>query len=179
MHISKIPKQTGIFFPVLLIGFLIAFTLNLNAQSIERQLISSTGHLSQTEHLTVSATAGETVIQTATIEEIILTQGFQQPNENDFVGIWEINDIQIEISIAPNPVTSCIYLTMIADAPMDIKCSVFRMDGTMVMPLKRWEVLGESIQKIDFTPLPAGSYLISLSSPGHKKVQTYKIIKQW
>lgn len=160
-------------------GLLLSSNLEPNAQSIERQLISTTGNLSQTEQLTVSATAGETIIQTKNSAEIILTQGFQQPGENDFVGVWELNDLQIEVTIAPNPVTSSIYLTMFSDLPMDLTCSVFGMDGTMVIPPKRWKIFGETIQKIDFTPLPAGVFLLRLRSSIHEKAQTFKIIKQW
>ncbi len=180
MDISKCLGRTFIVYRTLILfGLLLSFILEPNAQSIERQLISTTGNLSQTEQLTVSATAGETIIHTTVSAEIILTQGFQQPNENDFVGVWELDEIKIEVSIAPNPFTTSIYLTMFSDLPMNLTCSVFGVNGTMVIPPKRWEFQGETIKKIDFTPLPAGTYLLRLHSSIHKKTQTYKIIKQW
>jgi hypothetical protein len=174
LSIQKVNFQK-FFLPVL---FLVSTTV-MHGQILERQLISTTGNLSQTDELMVSATGGETIIHTAIAGEIMLTQGFQQPTAADFVGIWQIDDLSLNITVAPNPVTTAIHITLNAERPIDLSVTVFGMDGTMAVPQQKLKVSGEMIKRIDFSTLPAGTYLLTLQSKTDKSSQTFKIIKQW
>ena len=180
MRLQHNPTLSAYHLPLLWMSvFFLAFSVTLNSQILERQLISTTGHLSQTDELLVSATAGETIIQTAITAQIILTQGFQQPTEADFVGVWNVDEVAIDFTVAPNPATTTIYVTLISDTPLDLNLAVFDMQGVMVVAPRAIQVSGKCIEKIDFSLLAAGTYLLRLKDAEGKSVQTFKIIKQW
>lgn len=63
-------------FTIFLIGWLI---VNVNAQTIDLQVISSSGNYSEAGGISLSWTLGEPVIATFENGGLILTQGFQQP----------------------------------------------------------------------------------------------------
>lgn len=66
-----------------LLYLLTFFTLGANAQvTLERQVIGSTGGYTTGTNITLSSTVGEPVVQTLFSVNNILTQGFQQPNNN-------------------------------------------------------------------------------------------------
>ncbi|MEZ5195886.1 MAG: hypothetical protein R2764_05675 [Bacteroidales bacterium] len=72
----------------------------LFAQMVERQVIGSAGGYSSTSDLKVSSTVGEAFVATGTSSTIILTQGFQQPDEESL----SIEDHETGLAINAIPI---------------------------------------------------------------------------
>ena len=74
--------------------------------SIERQVIGSTGNLTNTGTIQASSNVGETVITTTLQSNLIVTQGFEQPDTMFTTGINIMNNIKFNIYVYPNPVSN-------------------------------------------------------------------------
>lgn len=146
-------------------------------QIVERQLISATGNLSNSANLQVSATSGEIVVSTESSGTIILTQGFQQPAVEDFVGTFNIDDSDIEISIFPNPAISTLSLGMKSQNNIDLEIEILDITGKRVFPPRKISFTGEAKETLDFSKLPSNTYLILFKNKQGKTIQTFKIIK--
>lgn len=85
-----------------LIALGVAGSFLAQAQRIDRQVIASSGGIGASSGVQVSFTIGETAIQYLSASGVSLSQGFQQ-SENHFTGIRNINRIDAQVSIYPNP----------------------------------------------------------------------------
>ncbi len=146
-------------------------------QIIERQLISTTGNLSNSANLQVSATSGEIVVSTESSGTIILTQGFQQPVPEDFVGTFNIDDSDIKISIFPNPTISTLSLGMKSQNNMDLEIEILDITGKRVFPPRKISFTGEAKETLDFSKLPSNTYLLLFKDKNSNAVKVFKIIK--
>lgn len=78
---------------------LLLFPATLSAQvTIERSVIGSNGNYAEINGITFSSTTGEPAIQTKENGEIILTEGFQQP---EYIVIEEL-ELKIYTGLTPN-----------------------------------------------------------------------------
>ena len=146
-------------------------------QIIERQLISTTGNLSNSANLQVSATSGEIVVSTQSSGTIVLTQGFQQPSLEDFVGTINIDDIKSDISISPNPTISTINIIIKSPNQVDLKLEILDLSGTRVLPVQTLSFAGETKKTLDFSQLPSNTYLLLFRDKNSNAVKVFKIIK--
>ena len=64
---------------IFLLITLLIFTINSFSQQISRYVVSSTSNYSTSSEYTISSTIGESIVNTLTFGNNILTQGFQQP----------------------------------------------------------------------------------------------------
>src|SRR5437899_12474793 len=90
---------------------LIAFgALASNAQSLSPTVIASTGGFSSNANGSLSYTVGEmTMVQTFSANGNILTQGFQQPNEN-VTGLLDITKDDFgSFVVYPNPAVDNVF----------------------------------------------------------------------
>lgn len=137
----------------------------LFGQSMERQVVSAYGAYEESADLALSSTVGE--VSTATLEQadIILTQGFQQPNEKEDidVGIERLTE-GLEIKVAPNPTTQKIVLELMAKQNLDLLIHLYDMNGKRlnIGTPNLTTVLGKSIREIDLSNYASGQYILSL-----------------
>jgi hypothetical protein len=78
------------------IGFWVVFliaTLDVSAQSISNKVIPSGGGTSATGNLQLTFTIGETMIPTLSTANNIITQGFQQPGEDNMTSLRSYLDL--------------------------------------------------------------------------------------
>ena len=79
------------------IGFMCCVE-NIKAQQLERQVLGSTSNESSNGNITIQATVGETMVRTVDNGNILLTEGFQQPEIRTIV---EAN-LKVYTGITPN-----------------------------------------------------------------------------
>jgi Secretion system C-terminal sorting domain len=86
-------------------------SLGMNAQMLTPQVIASTGGFSSNANNSLSYTVGEmTMVQTFTANGNILTQGFQQPNDQ-VLGILDVTqDDYGSFVVYPNPAVDNAWL---------------------------------------------------------------------
>ncbi len=141
------------------------FFFQISAQvTVERQLIGSIGGSFVNGNIDLNFSVGEAVITTETSGSIILTQGFQQADDNA-VGIDEISK-EIGIKIFPNPFTSSVTIEFTDNDSKngDISFKIYNNQGKIVY--KQDEHLsngyGNKIQ-LDLSHLIAGHYIVFIT----------------
>lgn len=137
----------------------------LFGQSMERQVVSAYGAYEESGDLALSSTVGE--VSTATLEQadIILTQGFQQPNEKEDIDVSiERLAENLEIKVSPNPTTQKIVLELMAKQNLDLLIHLYDMNGKRlnIGTPNLTTVLGKSIREIDLSNYASGQYILSL-----------------
>lgn len=145
---------------ILFIAPTLAFT-----QSISRDVVSAAGDEFIAATGSLSWTLGETVTETFVTDSYTLSQGFQQ-GDLSVTSILDPTIAGFNVNVYPNPVKN--RLTINTDL-QGAKYSIVNMKGKIVNTGK----LNQSALQIDFTALPAGTYLLQVN-----KQNTHKIIKQ-
>jgi len=142
----------------------------LNAQSVEREVISSNGEFYSNSSGQLSTTLGEPVISTYTNGSNDLTQGFQQTN----IVVTQIKNEQSDFSIMIYPNPSEDYLVIGMDEFREgIIFSLFTIDGKMILE----KTINEKITILNTKELSKGTYMLTIID-SDKKIKTFKILKQ-
>ncbi len=149
----------------------------LYGQTIERQVISSSGNIIKANTLQVSSTSGETAVNTVATGTIILTQGFQQPLIEDFTGTINLDNNRAEITIFPNPANSSVNLTMKSINTINPVIEIEDITGKKVLPGLDIPFSGEIKHTFYFSELPTGTYFLIIKEKKGKNIKAFKIIK--
>lgn len=148
----------------------------LCAQSTERQVIATTGTTASSANVQVSYTIGETATATLAPGSIIVTQGFQQPDEQIAVGVDEWAS-DLSVNAYPNPVSDNLVLEMNATHEHTVNATVYDMLGKHTgIAVSNMKVNGMLKQTLDVSSLSAGQYLISFTD-GQLTLGTVRILK--
>ncbi len=153
----------------MIIGITICFSKKATAQDIPLDLIGSGG--GYFHHTTIGDlhwSVGEIMTETYSNGDV-LTQGFHQLYYN-LVPVWEVPDLQFELSIYPNPTTDWINLKRDNSNPMN--ASLFNVLGQKMMDIE----LSEMNQEIDLGAFAEGMYLLSIYDK-NRILKTYRIQK--
>lgn len=132
-----------------------------NAQSLERSVIGSAGGFSSSGNVQISWTAGETVVNTASAGSVILTQGFQQPEQksNHVVSV----DLNQVIAVYPNPSNGIFNVAFNTEMPGNSSFTTELFDGAGKLALRYEKIdLNAGPARIDISSLPAGLYTLRL-----------------
>jgi|ERR1043165_186703 hypothetical protein len=158
-------KKTSLAYALVVVLFALLPLCRLNAQSVERFVIGSTGNYSTGSNVSVSATVGEAVVPTYTSGTIILTQGFQQPDLADTTtGLTEIS-ANITWTLFPNPATTQTNLTL-SEIPANCLVQLYNMAGQLIMDRKLPQEKLTHNETIDLRGLASGTYMLSIFSNG-------------
>ncbi len=116
-----------------------------------------------------SSTLGEAVIQTIQTNEIMLTQGFHQPDGNLFE-----TGLPMEIKVYPNPVVDQLKVAFQLDAPAWIQFVLINNAGQIIKKWpNNWYANGFQELSLDIQ-VPSGLYLLTFWL-GDKAI-THKIV---
>lgn len=160
--------------------FVSAIVVAAQAQSLTREVIASSGGYSVSSVGSLSWTLGETVVETVENPSInlILTQGFQQPDElDDDVSIWELPKSNVFVSLYPNPTIQSIRMDLQYDNTSRITIELIDMLGR-VLNTDNLDVLKGQMSnyQLDVSTLSAGMYMFRLTSEG-RQLNSYKFQK--
>ncbi|HNX07983.1 MAG TPA: T9SS type A sorting domain-containing protein [Bacteroidales bacterium] len=159
-------------------ALLIMLAAWLNAQSMERWVVSGAGgtYLDNINNFQMDYTIGEPVITTASSASIILTQGFLQP----FFLMTSLPETMVnnpEWTLFPNPVTE--HLFIVNDNPEQgtYVIQLFDMMGQLLDETMRETESGTHLSlMMDFDKYATGNYFVRLLYQ-HKALKTFKVIK--
>ena len=143
----------------------ILFFYQLSAQvTIERQLVGTTGGSFVNGSIDMNFSVGEAVISTETSGSIILTQGFQQADENA-VGLNEMNE-NFGINLYPNPFSSSVIIEFKDNSSKNGQLSFKVYDNQGKVVYNQNEELnngyGNKIQ-LDLSHLVTGHYIVFIT----------------
>lgn len=161
--------------------YIIAFAtilLSLPAfgQTLERQVIGAAGTSSSTANMQISYTVGEPAVTTLSGGSIVLTQGFQQPDE-DVTGI-QSPEVLVEYNVYPNPTTDQLNIRLFSEKPLIVQIQLLDISGKKVDNIcQSASFSGEWRGEIDLSNLPQGQYLLWIGQESTGKYTTLQIQK--
>jgi hypothetical protein len=148
--------------PILLFSFLLAASC-MNAQSISRQVIASSGAYASAGGYSLSYTVGEmAAIQTLSAGSTILTQGFQQPNDIT-IGLLEIGQqANGTFVIYPVPAVDHLWFGYEFDERGEVEVTLHDITGRVLdFSLRENYTPGKVTHEFDCTPYASGHYVIT------------------
>ena len=136
------------------------------AQSLERQVVASSGATFNQGAYTLDFTFGEMMATTFEHRDE-LCQGFQQA----WAVITAIGSVptEMDIKVYPNPTIDILHVEVSAKTDLQI----LDLHGRVVMSLH----LAAGNEMIDVTELPAGTYIIRCMDMENRKESTFKMVK--
>lgn len=156
---------------IILLSFWI---LNLNAQSIEKQVIGSAGNINTSGSITLSATLGELCVETIT-GSFVLSQGYHQGIEDITIDLKEI-DIKLDYTLYPNPSTDFVCLDLNASENVRASINIYNATGKNVSDIKK--IAGMKTKTIfDISSLPNGIYYVNIVFE-NKESKTISFLKK-
>ncbi|NOZ35669.1 MAG: T9SS type A sorting domain-containing protein [Chlorobi bacterium] len=150
----------------LFIGLVSVCFFNVNAQEI----ISTSGDYFENTTGSISWTVGESMIETYTNGSEILTQGFQQSRLTE-VSVFELENIDISVKIAPNPTMD--FINLYTDNFKDLTYQLYDFNGKLI---KQADVISYET-KISFSQLSYAAYFLKIMK-GAQIIKIFQIIKQ-
>ena len=156
--------------PSLLIIFVLQLTFSFS-QSIEQQVIGSSGNFSSTASgTTLSSTTGEIITTTGNSSSAILTQGFQQPVIVTPLSTRELPN-NWSIGVYPNP--SNYKITVKKEQSETLYAVLIDVLGRVISTHK----LTENNTEINLEQLASGTYFLKIKNNIKESLQTFKIQK--
>jgi hypothetical protein len=154
----------------LFISFVIScFALNGYTQT--KQVVASSGSSSQSGDTFLEWTLGEPVTATFSSGNVMLTQGFQQP-ELTVTAIKTNNDLLFIIEAYPNPTGDLLMIQIGNSEFRDFQYVLYDMNGKV---LDKKELAG-TVTGIAMNNHPAGVYLLKIIQ-ADKEIKMFEIVK--
>lgn len=152
------------------------------AQSLSPQVISSTGGFSNNGgNGSLSYTVGEmTMVQTFSAGNVILTQGFQQPN--DFTtGLLDVTKDEFgSFVMYPNPAVDNMSYGFSFPESGTVKVTVVNNIGQAMTDVYNGTYTsGKTVEVLNVTNFAAGVYFMNLTFTGDKDGKVYTISKKF
>ncbi|MFZ1678847.1 MAG: T9SS type A sorting domain-containing protein [Saprospiraceae bacterium] len=151
---------------ILSLLFISLNSISTNAQTIERQIISSAGETMSRGDYNLDFTLGETMVQTFE-NGYQLSEGFQQvwlitTALSDPVSDWNVN-------VYPNPTVGLLNI----ESEESLSGRIIDALGKVVIAAQTEAGHG----MIDMTSLPVGTYFLVLHHESDANVKSYRIVK--
>ncbi len=161
----------------LLLSFMTLGAIVINAQSIERSVIGSTGSTVDNGGVSVSSTVGEAVVTTHSVGSFMITQGYQQ-TEGAFSSV-EQEQVKVSYRLFPNPTKDISKLEFNAEGNnINVTISVYGVDGKLVYSMLINESCSEVVD-LDLTKEKSGVYFVKIYNLNSEVLETIKLIKHY
>ena len=152
--------------------------ISISAQSIERQVIGSTGGTATTGNIIVTSTTGEVAVSTNSTASIVQTQGYQQAVDSSSVSIAEIENTA-KMKLYPNPTTNSAKLEISSNFNSATTIAVYSLDGKLISSNSLTLTSGiESSIQIDVSAQASGIYMIRIIGEDNSFLETMRLVKQ-
>ncbi len=147
---------------IFILSILISSVSILSAQvQLERQIISPAGQLYEGNESQISATMGEAIVNTAISGSFVITQGFQQTFDSGTTSAADVQRINADFLLYPNPTSDYISVTVSAEEELEIVIRLQDMLGNQ-LATRVFQQQNQLTAKFDVSDLPAGSYIVSI-----------------
>jgi hypothetical protein len=156
-----------------LLSLLFLVNCKIFCQTIEPEVLASTGGSGSNSGSSICWTAGEAVIHELTDGFLVLSQGFHQGDLAVVSGVENL-PLQGQINAFPNPVKDNLTIELL-DIPSPDKWSVtlYSQDGKIILR----EEINSGLHILDCSQISAGSYLMRITD-NQDHYKTFNIIKQ-
>ncbi|MDB5282841.1 MAG: hypothetical protein JWO06_1916 [Bacteroidota bacterium] len=168
-------KKTCLIFCVLAAPFF------MKAQMLTPTVISSTGGFSSNANGSLSYTVGEmTMVQTFSANGNILTQGFQQPTDTNFLGLLDLTQSDFgSFVVYPNPAVDITSFGFQLPEAGRVSISLYNDLGQKVSDVynSNYEN-GKTVQQTDVSRFASGIYFMTMTFTAAKDQQTHIITQK-
>ncbi len=147
----------------------------VHAQSIDQQVIGSSGREVKQGSIQLSFTVGEVAVADSKADTLYLTQGYQQAFLDESSPI-RVNDLLFDLLVFPNPFSDVVTLRSSGQVPSEpIRLTWTDISGR-VMREQVVQLLSGTDHQLDLQSLPAGAYQVTLSTSGQPYLATFQLI---
>lgn len=133
LNLLKVLAEQGIrttFYSGISLFFLLMLTQNCLAQDLS--VIASLSSDGESQHYQMSCTVGELIIWTGGTTQIVVTQGFQQPDYKVPVSVPKIDEAHWQLSLSPNPAHSHLDFYYSASPEENLYFQVYDAAGRLI-----------------------------------------------
>ena len=156
------------------------------AQEHGPSVVSPAGGFNYTSALSLDWTLGEIAIETNRAGEKVYTEGFHQPvvhleNVEKAIEYRNLDEAEIsvisdmEITVAPNPVRSILYIRVASNDPSEIILQFSDITGKTVLSTVIDPVMNS--MDLDLSFYASGLYLLQFIDSLGRVLETHKVIK--
>ncbi len=157
----------------IIIIFVGLFLTNLAiSQTASPELVSSAGESFYNSTYQLDWSVGECITATHTKDEIVITQGFHQDRYIITTAIENLQNIEINISIYPNPTTEFINIRIESSKTESLQYILTDISGK-ILQCKKAE---NNIEQIDFSTFTSGIYFLTVKQE-NQIINSFKIMK--
>lgn len=154
--------------------FLIGY--QIEAQSISKQVIGSSGQALTNNINTINFTVGEAIVGNVENGNAI-HQGFWSKMVNDdTLSIETFVESSEDISVFPNPVVDILKIKFKVNSASNYTIELYNINGQQIIKLN--PSFGGQIKQIDINHLPNAVYLLKISDKTSNYQKSIKIIKR-
>lgn len=153
--------------------FLCCFSINIQAQSIQHQVLDVAGTNLTAAGYSMSLSIGQTAISTLKANNYIITQGFQQPEFSKITTTHNPEKTNFQATIFPNPTQDILNINVIGIENASYKTFIFNTMGQLI---KKSEFVGNEVS-VEVNDLPVGDYILRLQNIDSEQFMVAKFIK--
>jgi len=136
-----------------------------HSQSLSPTVIASTGGFSQNANGSLSYTVGEmTMVETFSANGNILTQGFQQPNDN-ITGLIDLTQDEFgSFVVYPNPAVEDMWFGFELPEAGKVQITLYNTLGQKITDVYQTNYQnGKIVEQLNVAPYAAGVYMLSMN----------------
>jgi len=149
--------------------FLTCFAVYGHSQT--QQVVASSGGTGQFNDTNIEWTLGETVIATLSSDNMLITQGFQQP-ELTVTVIKSDHDMPGVLEAYPNPTNDLLMIEVENKEFIDFQYVLYDMNGKVLEK----KALISTVTGIAMNNHPPGVYLLKITQ-SDKEIKMFEIVK--
>jgi hypothetical protein len=154
----------------LVLGVVLALSLNLSLKAQED--LGPAGRTDTSSGYSISWNLGETGVVTTTKNELIFTEGFEQPH---FVisSIEKKSLVKVKLSVFPNPTTRVLNIHRSSGNTETFSYELVSTDGKTLSKIQSHE----SQVSINVQGLPSATYFLLVTSSSQTFFEKFSIVK--
>jgi hypothetical protein len=142
------------------------FPISVFGQSISQAVINTTGGFGETASFSLTYSVGEVAVTTEAANNIIITQGFLQPNDNT---VNTQTQTLLKFNIYPNPTHN--QISFEGDLHLISKVLVVNSLGQRILTITNIS------EPVDLSNLSQGIYILKFFNTENITTQSYQIVK--
>jgi hypothetical protein len=166
---------------IYLVAVVVLSAMFANAQMLTPTVIASTGGFSSNANGSLSYTVGEmTMVQTFSANGNILTQGFQQPNDN-ITGLIDMTKDEFgSFAVYPNPAVDNLTFGFQLPEASKVQVSLYNAVGQKVADVYSGNYdTGKTIEQLNVTTYAAGVYILTLTAVSNVDGKAHVVSKKF
>lgn len=159
------------------IGIIIFTSLIANGQSIERFVFGSFGESVNNSGITFTYAVGEPITPTyfSLPNNLILTQGFLQPEKTDISFVESYTSQMGDFSIFPNPCIGSFFIQTDTDKTFGFQ--LHNTDGKLLIDSKSFQKFFQNQAIVNIGNLAPAIYYLRILDPKNQLISNFKLIK--